>query len=231
MNRSTKIFFMSIIATIAICLLIGLKVRSSIKDLEFKDISNQSNQYKYEMRPIRNDIEDLDIKSIKNELENNSDLIVSGKFTGQRKILYGCVLSEVSVVNKYKGDAKEEYIYLYEPMKYNLFKNNSNTKGVAISNSGYGLMKENKEYIFFLKEESVPPGFNELKKSKKSYTYVNDEFSKFSIGYDKTDYKILKATDDYLYNQVVDCEQVFSNEEAFEFYNKLRENVINKYRI
>lgn len=220
---------MSIIATIAICLLIGFKVRSSIKDLDFKDISNQSNQYKYDIRPVRSDIEDLNIESVKSELEDKSDLIVRGKFTGQRKILYGCVLSEVSIVNTYKGDAKSEYIYIYEPIKYNLFKNDINIKGVAISSSGYGLIKENKEYMFFLKEESVSPGFNELKKSTKSYTYENDQFGKFSIEYDKNDYKILKATDDKLYNQVIDCEQVFSSEEVFEFYNKLRETILNKY--
>ncbi len=231
MSKSSKIFFIGIIATVAICLLIGLKVRSSIKDLEFKDISNQSNEYKYEMHPIGNDMGDFNIESIENKLEDESDLIVSGKFTGQRKILYGCVLSEVSIVNKYKGDIKEDYIYIYEPIKYNLFKADSNIKGTAISDSGYGLMQENKEYIFFLKEESAPPEFNELKKSKKSYTYVNNEFGKFPTKYDKDDFKILKVNDNNLYNEVINCEQVFSNKEMFELYNKVRENILSKYTI
>lgn len=234
MKISSKIFFIGIIVAIAICSLIGLKVRSSIKDLEFKDVSNQSNEYTYDMFSARYDIQDLNIESVKNELESESELIVSGKFTGQRKILYGCVLSEVSVVNEYKGDVKAEYIYLYEPIDYNLFIDdiNSDIKGVVFSNSGYGLMKENKEYIFFLKGESAPPEFDELKKSKESYTYVNDEFSKFSIEYNKNDYKVLKADDhENLYNEVIDYEQVFSNEEVLDFYNKVRETILNKYKI
>lgn len=232
MKKSSKIFFISIVAVIAICSLIGLKVRSSIKDLEFKDISAQPKEYRYNIIRGRNDIKGLELENIKNELENTSEVVVRGKFTGQRKVLYGCVLSEVNILNTYKGDAKSNYIYIYEPVKYALFESGSNVKGTAVSSSGYGLMKENKEYIFFLKGESVAPGFNELKKSNSSYTYVNNEFGKFPIKYDKNDYKVIKAiTDKTTYNQVIDYEQVFSNEEIFDFYNKVRGIILDKYKI
>lgn len=230
MKKSNKIFFIIIIAIILICSIIGLKVRDSITDIEFKDISNNSKEYKYTIFNPRNDAKNLDIVSIKNELENTSDLIISGEFTGYRKILYGCVLSEVDIITKYKGTVNSEYIYIYEPIQINLFKDDSNVNGVVISNSGYGLIKENKEYMFFLKEESVPPGFNELKKSENGYTYVNNEFSKFSRQYNKSDYKILDSTsEETFYDEVIYYDQVFLSKEVFDSYNELNKLIINKY--
>ena len=232
MKKSTKIFFMGIIGVFVICLVIGIKVRDSIKDLEYKDIKNEAQQYAYDVRGNTNDVKNLSLENIKDELENKSDAIVTGNFTGKRKIISGCILSEVSILNTYKGDIKLKNIYIYEPVFSYLFTEGS-FKGSVISDGGYGLMNEGKEYILFLKEESSSPEFGYLKKSDKSFTYINNEFGKINIEYNKSDYKVLEEykPGESRYNEFEGYEQVFSNEEVFEFYNQLREKLLDRYSL
>ncbi|NKF07209.1 hypothetical protein J1C67_11495 [Clostridium gasigenes] len=232
MNKSSKIFFMGIIGVCAICLLIGIKVRGSIKDLEYKDVSNQAGEYSYNIRGNTNDVKNLSLDKIKDELENESDVIVTGSFTGKRKMIKESVLSEVSILKTYKGDTKLKNIYIYEPVFSYLFIDGP-FKGSVISEGGYGLMNEGKEYLLFLKEESNSPEFGYLKKSDKAFTYVNNEFGKLCIEYDKNDYKVVKENKDGKdrYNEFKGYEQVISNEEVFDFYNQLREIVLDRYSL
>lgn len=232
MKKSTKIFFIFIIGICIICLVIGIKVRASIKDLEYKDVRNEAQEYAYDIRGNTNDVDGLSLENIKDELENKSDAIVTGSFTGKRKILKGCVLSEISVLKTHKGDINLENIYIYEPVFSYLFTEGP-FKGIVMSEGGYGLMNEGKEYILFLKEESTSPEFGYLKKSDKAFTYTNNEFGKLSIEYNKNDYKILKEykPGESRYNEFEGYEQVISNEEVFGFYNQLREILLDRYSL
>lgn len=232
MKKSSKIFFIGIISICVICLVIGIKVRGSIKDLEYEDVRNEAQEYAYDIRGNTNDVKDLSLENIKDELENKSDAIVIGSFTGKRKILKGCVLSEVSILKTSKGDIKLKNIYIYEPIFSYLFTEGP-FKGIVMSDGGYGLMNEGKEYILFLKEESSSPEFGYLKKSDKAFTYVNNELGKLSIEYNKNDYKVLEEykAGESRYSEFEGYEQVFSNEEVFGFYNQLREILLDIYSL
>lgn len=230
MKKSTKIFFMGIIGVCIICLVVGVTVRGSIKDLEYKDVKNEAQEYAYDIRGNTNYVDGLSLENIKDELENKSDVIVTGSFTGKRKIIKGCIISELSIVKTYKGDIKLENIYIYEPVFSYLFTEGP-FKGVVMSEGGYGLMNEDKEYLLFLKDESSSPEFGYLKKSDKAFTYTNNEFGKLCIEYNKNDYKVLKEykPGETRYNEFEGYEQVISNEEVLGFYNQLREALLDRY--
>lgn len=232
MRKGNKYYILSIAAIIMGCLLFGLIVRNSIKDIEYEEVQKQSDRYMINIMGQYEDTDKFNAETTLKEVAEKSDIIIKGKPTGKRTVLWGCVLSEVNVVKEYKSKNNLEKVYIYEPIFFNEYKEENEFKGVVYSHGGYGLMNQSKEYILFLKEEEEVPGYKYLTQGSKGCTITNNKFGKFPISYVSEDYRILRVDSKRIisYKDAVGYEQIFANEQCLNNYKLTQEVVLHQYK-
>lgn len=221
MRRSNKFFISGIAIILLSSLILGVMTRLSIVDNSFlgKYISfSEGNNYKLSLREedeytkiyFENNINSIE------ELKDKSDLIVKVKATPKRMVYSQSIKTKVEVLEVYKSDIIKEKneIYIYEP---NYFISDQ-----YISMSGYNIMEEDKEYIFFLKNLEVPKEYKYKKDEAITFMPVSTLYSKISV--DKDD-KLEVISKDDIDKEKIDYEQI----KDFDILTT-SENVIDKYK-
>jgi hypothetical protein len=206
---NNKIFLMSISGAIAICIIVALGVRVSIKEFKFEQIvQDDYNYYPYNDIEYSNGVFLKVTNSI--DIADESEFILKAKITGNREVFYGAVKTQLEILDSIKGDFKEKNAYIYEPVFIVDYPENK-----AISTfDGYNFLKEGREYILCVKYAS---DLNTL-------MYTTPMLGKFPERYDSRDYLVLENMEEkeglLKYKEYSSCEQLFQNESLKELYFK-----------
>ena len=106
MKRLNNIYIAIFFLVILLSLFIGYFTRKSIYDLDISNIDKSKYSIEYSLdiygSNLKNPINNINL------VDQNSDLIIKGEFTGNRKIIYGSVESEIKVLSVYKGNIKDK---------------------------------------------------------------------------------------------------------------------------
>lgn len=157
------------------------------------------------------------------DLESISPIVVKVRLkkNATREIYYDCVLSQIEVVNVYKGNVTMgEILDLFEPMSCEL-------KDHVVASDGYNVMQEGEEYIVFLK--TLYGAY--YTKNEHTYVPTTPAFSKYQctkapIGY-------FQEEDLYpnkvLYNDVRNQEILLCDKESYNIYVYIKRQVMEKY--
>jgi len=151
------------------------------------------------------------------ELDENSPIILKGSFTGNRKIdkdtnIVGpSTISEFKVDKVYKGSIENNIISVLEP--FEIIDNN------FTNIEGYIPMKENNEYILFLRENDTSEG--------KQYTIKSISFGKYNAS--KEDNIVNQKTKIKYLDEVKDSEFISESQEICDKYINIKDEVLEKY--
>ncbi|MBD7916379.1 hypothetical protein H9660_14625 [Clostridium sp. Sa3CUN1] len=231
MKRLNNIYIAIFFLVILLSLFIGYFTRKSIYDLDISNIDKSKYSIEYSLdiygSNLKNPINNINL------VDQNSDLIIKGEFTGNRKIIYGSVESEIKVLSVYKGNIKDKYIYLYEPFNIIDFKNPNQTsneiKGNISLTNGYNLLKPNHHNILLLNNITDPSTNEVSKKYLNKYKYNNISLSKFSID-DDINYVIFdESTTTTTFDDIKDKDWIFSNKEDLANYLLAKNIILDKY--
>ncbi|MCD3283560.1 hypothetical protein G8V05_15470, partial [Clostridium botulinum C/D] len=117
--KKERVFSYIILILIVICVIVGFIVRRSfVDDTNFNDYKGKMDNYSIQYLGTRSYKQyfNCNIKNY-NELEKDSTFILKVKLSGSREKLSSTTLSQVTVLDIYKGDSikKGQKIYIYEP--------------------------------------------------------------------------------------------------------------------
>ena len=230
MKKGNKYYAFGILFVIVGSLIFGLIVRNSIKDTKYEEVKKEADKYLLNIMGQFDDSSEFDSSAKRDEIINRSNLIVKGRFTGKRKFLSICTLSEFNITKQYKGSSNSNSIYIYEPFFCNVYKDSDDYTGVIFSFGGYGLMRESVEYVLFLNEEPEINGYEYMTDGNKGYTLTDNRFGKYPVNYTEGDLKVVPITpmDRKTYNEAAGSDQIFASEKNLDNYKKVREEVLNK---
>lgn len=151
------------------------------------------------------------------ELEENSPIILRGRFTGKRKldedpsVVGPLTISEFKVDKVHKGSIDENIISVLEP--FEVIDND------FINIEGYIPMEEDAEYILFLRENNTLEG--------NQYTIKFMSFGKFSTLKENT--VVNQKSFIKYFEDVQGSDFVNESEEICNTYLEIKSNVLNKY--
>lgn len=229
--RQYNKFIIFIILSIILSLLLAIATRLSIKKITYADIKEINNKFQYQ--PYEDLLQTND-SFVELSLENNIDVfeisnyIIKGIASGERELLDGVILVEIKVLQSFKGDIKENTIYIYEPVNINYRRN----KYIGTF-EGYNLIKDGKEYIFCLNDLKENPNHNYSQTEENRYIYTNPSIGKFEMNFNADSYPIYENQNAYkqpqsMYRDYINSEQVFKNNKEKENYISIRKNLFNK---
>lgn len=221
MRKSNKFFIGGLAIILLTVLILGIMTRISIEDNSFlgKYISfSEGSNYKLSLREEDEYSKIYFENNIKNieELKDKSDLVVKVKATPKRIVYSQAVKTKAEVLEVYKSDTikEKDEVYIYEP---NYF-----TSDKYISMSGYNLMEEDVEYVFFLKKLEVPKGYKYKKDEEITFMPVSTLYSKISV--DKGNNVEVMSQDD-IDKEKIDYEKI----KGFDILTT-NEMIIDKYK-
>lgn len=241
MIKSTKIYF-SIIAFIMIVFIVfGFFVKNSRKgERDFNSLLKKidlDNIVVYDMEDINqhfdNGISDL------SALESKSDLIAKVKVDSnfERKLYLESVKTRLKVLEVYKENknvskdvSKDDYIYIHETLNMPYFSPIDNIYGQNMNClQGYLFLKEDKEYIVFLKHLLKHENYNYSK--EESITFIPVSTRYFNYGEQLPVLVDEKAIYEgkILYKEVKNNIAFFTNKNLFERYFDIKKEVEKKY--
>lgn len=151
------------------------------------------------------------------ELEENSPIILRGRFTGKRKldedpsVVGPLTISEFKVDKVHKGSIDENIISVLEP--FEVIDND------FINIEGYIPMEEDAEYILFLRENNTLEG--------NQYTIKFMSFGKFSTLKENT--VVNQKSFIKYFEDVQGSDFVNESEEICNTYLEIKSKVLNKY--
>lgn len=228
MTKNTKIYFLSLIIILVGAFGVGFFVKNSFSGE--KDINKKISSVSEEMLGYYslNDKETVD-KYFDNsldtlgKLEKETDVILKVKVI-ERKLFFRSTESKSEVLKVFKGedDIKEGgIIYIHEP-----FSVNGDT---VFSTCGYNMMKNNNEYIVFLKHLKKMEGYKYPDKEKISFLPVSTLYAKYS---EKENAKFLNSDKENgnKYKDVKEFCSIFELKEDLEKYEKIKKQILNKYK-
>ena len=227
MRKSNKFFLSGLIIVLVSSVIVGIMTRLSIEDNSYlgKYISfSEGTNYKLSLQEDDNFTRiyfDNNISNIK-ELEDKSDVVIKVKVTPKREVFSQAVRTKVEVLDVYKSDTIKEHseIYIYEPSYF--------ISNQYISMGGYNIMEEDKEYVFFLKNLTVPNGYKYKNDEEVSFIPVSTLYSKFSFDGDN---KISTIPQDDIdreevnYNQIRELNIITTRQEVINKYEDLKKSL------
>ncbi|WP_214484814.1 hypothetical protein [Bacillus sp. SM2101] len=159
---------------------------------------------------------DFDLYDDITEVEEYADLIIKGKYTGERDqkdffkgghLVQTTIESEIEIKKVYKGDKnKKDIITVFEPA---YFKNDQ-----FVSIEGYNLVNEKGNYVLLLRESSTSHGYVIVGMFQGKYDLSKQEEAKKQKKVEK-------------YEDIKDLEY-FGDE--YGRFNKLKKDVKDKYK-
>lgn len=204
-----------------------------IDDLNFSDKDFNDLNYVYHV-DLNNDF-DNSVTNL-NELKEKSQYIISVKVTDEYKTKYSMALKcPVQVLKILKDDNEKikegEIIYIYEPI---IVK-----RTLCYSNSGYVPMKNNTEYILFLKDIFKPDWYDN---ENKLFIPASIFYGKFNLSIDTKIKKIQSQQSGIPFNKMLDYDLIllengenikvpkdysYKVDDIIDIYNIIKEELIN----
>lgn len=151
-------------------------------------------------------------------LEDRSEIVVSGTFTGDRKIdsdesLVGpSSVSSFNIDEVYKGKLASKTISVLEPCA---FEDDN-----FINIEGYIPMKENEEYLLFLRENDTLDG--------KQYSIISMSFGKYNLSSNKTISPVSRTIENF--SEVSNLDFATPVYQECDAYNNIKSQVLKKYQ-
>ncbi|WP_129595701.1 hypothetical protein [Anaerophilus nitritogenes] len=224
MRLRNKIFIIFISTCLGICCVIGILTRQSFyTDVDAKHLFKEIEDFKIDLAensPLSKIYFEDNIDNLA-QLKEKADLIVKVSVTDNRKIFNLALLSNVNVLDIYKGkNIKEnDNIYIYEPFSLGI-----NTCEIE---NGYIPIKKDEEYIFFLKHLKIPNGYKYKGKEKITYIPVSTIFSKYNLMNETNTKPINKAilNNGIEFIKVKNMDILTTNMNILKKYNTLKEQV------
>lgn len=159
------------------------------------------------------------------EMDENSELIVDVKVSGERISTQDSIFTKVYVNRVYKGDKELEgtEVYVYEPFSFTRSYDH-------IFSYSYNLMQDDRNYILFLQSleslQKFPEGYIKSDLEEKSYLLVNSIFSKYEL----TEANVELITDSNKnYSDVCDFEIITGSNTIRNNYITWKNSVYEKY--
>lgn len=155
------------------------------------------------------------------ELADQSDLIVTGSITGKQGVYSQALKTKFHIDQIMKGDSGEktpENIYVYEPSTFSF-----DTYDVL---SGYNVMKENTDYILFLKHLKIPDGYKYKNDEAITFLPVSTCYSKYTLNDRRTEESV-SGSEKLTYEQVKDMGIITDDQEITDTYNALKKEVMD----
>ena len=167
-----KIALFVTIAILIVSVLIGIVTRNSfIDNLEQREYMNGN--YEIQIAPDLNNVYYSGNVDNVNDIEEISDVIIKAKVKSNvdRNYNSGMTITNVDVLEIYKGEIGTEEIYIIEPICY------LSEPGFISSVMGYYWMNDNDEYILFLDkcEDVHLGGYDDI------YIFTTIQYSKFNL--------------------------------------------------
>lgn len=220
--KKNHLFISIIILLSLLSIATAITVRASlVDDINFNEIKNEVDDYivnYYKDKVYGMQYFNYDIDNFK-KLKKESKFILKVKLSGNRKNLYGTVLSEIEVLKVYKGDSisKGDKVYIYEP---------SYIYGETYhSIEGYNLMLTNNEYIIYVNELKTPDGYRKTRIQEKSYMFTSLQFAKFSTNTNNINevYNLLDFDNgDIKYRDIKHDEFIVTDKKELDIYNNIK---------
>ena len=221
-------FFIIVVASFIVAAMYGRRTKNSyIDDTDFNQYLAQKDlKVFYHYYPFD---ENYDIygsgDNIQSEedVEKSADVIVKARVgkDAKRKIYTECVLSDIEVLDTYKGDIKSgEIIPVFEPI------NCTESKGAIYCSEGYSPIRSGEEYILFLKKVKNA-GFG-----KDDYVYIisHPTYSKYELNDKKA--KLFQEDEFYdvgvFYQKSKENEVFLYDKEMYNRFYEIKEQVIKK---
>lgn len=227
MTRKKKVFLiMSIMSTIFVSIIYGLSISKSWENNVELSGKYFDRNYSIVTGNINNNdfFEPHDISTFKN-LYLSSDIVAGISVSDKlKRIKYTeCILSQVKVLDIFKGKVDTDTIKVFEPCYFD--ENN------MITVSGYNLMKNGKKYILFLKKVKCS-----IYGTKYIYIPTSTLLSKYEYNCKKTTGKAYYAKgnlEELSYNDIKESEIYTKDKKVITFYNKNKKiinNLLEKQR-
>ncbi len=171
-KKILKIVLFVTIAVLFASVIIGIITRNSfIDNLEQRKYMNGS--YEIQIAPDLNNVYYSGYVDNIDDIEEISDVIIRAKVKSNtdRKYNSGMTITNLDVLEIYKGEIETEDIYIIEPICY------LNEAGFISSIMGYYWMNDNDEYILFLdKHKDAHLGdYDDI------YIFTTIQYSKFNL--------------------------------------------------
>lgn len=189
-------------------------VNNSIYEFKVENLNDMNNLYYYPFQDVMysngtfTEITDtLDI------ISQSSNIIV-GKATGKSEVLQGAINTEIQILSQKKGNIKEDFIQIYEPLNIYCRKD---MNGVIITYGGYTKIQEGREYIFCLQE-----GEDGV------YMFLTPMLAKFPVQFNENNFYIDKEKQfdkNQDYRSYEHYDQLFETEQQWEYYQKIYEKI------
>ncbi len=180
---------------LCICIVFSISVRSS-----YKSTLNESEvgEFRVADRTLFTDISNESAEAIGEFLYEESELIVVVSGIVDRTASYKCHLTELEVSRVIKGEVPQgEYLFIYEPFYINYQAQS------VIANQATFLMKEESEYLLFLKQ-STTDGiyvYTGLNKYPSKFPMYNEVSEVGVLGDGSNNYKDYEAYEYVTYNE------------------------------
>lgn len=228
MTKSTKIYFLTFIIILISAFGAGFFVKNSFtgeKDINKRISSISEEMLKYSNLNEKDMVDmyfDNSLDTLE-KLEKESDIILKIKVI-ERKLFFRSTESKVEVLKIFKGENGIEEgtnIYIHEPFSVN--------DDMVYSTGGYNMMKDNTEYIVFLKHLKKMEGYKYPYKEKISFLPVSTTYAKYSEKENANFFKLDKENENK-YKDVKGFCSIFESKEDLEKYEKIKEQILNKYK-
>lgn len=228
MNKGIKILYI-----VTMCLLIGGIVFGILTKKSFTDNTIPLNLSKFKDASISiNDEENItdkyfnnDINNLK-ELINKSDMIVKGQISGVRKNYNQALKTKFKINQIIKSGDKSKnikYIYIFEPSNFH-FDN-------YVIVSGYNVMKENEEYLLFLKHLDVPDGYKYKHDEAITFIPVSTYYGKYQLSGNAATQKIeMDKVEELKYSDIENYEIVTGDPKILQTFNYLKKEVNKTFK-
>ncbi|MDO6657181.1 hypothetical protein [Anaerobacillus sp. 1_MG-2023] len=226
MKKLIKTLYMVATALIIGSIIFGLVTKNSFVE---NDTTNISKEYENSIVSL-NDNDEFSKKYFNNNIENidqligESDLIVKGQVTNDR-ILFNQSLKTKIVINQVikqtSGNVKSgNEVYVFEP-SYFLYD-------TYVVEAGYNIMKENEEYILFLKHLDVPKDYEYKNNEAITFLPTSTYFGKYNLD-KKGNTKVLTNINQISYEKVQNFGVISGNENLVSKFESFKQEIENEF--
>lgn len=213
--REKKYWIISWVLLIVLSLGIAIFTRLSYTDFENEVNQLGNTKYTYFLETESRTFE-LNIEN----MYDNSDIVIIASFTGNRKYMNQCFLDTVNVNQIIKGNKEllNKQITVYENIELYHDGTEICTAPVSHNMEHNTPMKEDQEYLLFLKYKNYPQSYKEIDIFNELYLYDDTPYSKITLNskQDENNYIIP--------NQIIK----FSDAQEYDIL-LTKDNDINKY--
>jgi hypothetical protein len=223
-KKSIKIIYLINTLLVIGAVVFGYFTKLSFKETKIELNSEQKNNAHVSLieEPTVNYFNN-DIKNL-TELVDTSNLIIVGNVIGERQSYKGAIKTKIKVKsiieNKSLLNEVPDEIFVYEPSYFNF--------DTYISQEGYNLMQNNKEYILFLKHLEAPKGYDYKADELITFIPTSTYYGKFELENEELPQTLsLSLEEEIMYKEIKNQPLLTENTEIITRYNNIRKNIFD----